>query len=79
VVCGPRGRGQLARYLAWAAAYMLTEESLPRMASGRRGAAVGRRTSRPVDDVGLVTNEGEWVVVTWSSLVLDLPSKGGPI
>jgi hypothetical protein len=42
---------------------MLTEEPLPRWASGRRVAGVGGQTNRPVDDVGLVTDEGGWVTI----------------
>ena len=57
------GVGHEGRCLAWAAAYMLTEESVPRWASGRRVAGVGGQTNRPVDDVGLVTDEGGWVTI----------------
>ena len=57
------GVGHEGRCLAWAAAYMLTEEPLPRWASGRRVAGVGGQTNRPVDDVGLVTDEGGWVTI----------------
>lgn len=42
---------------------MLTEDPLPRWASGRRVVAVGGQTNRPVDDVGLVTDEGGWVTI----------------
>jgi hypothetical protein len=57
------GVGHEGRCLAWAAAYMLTEDPLPRWASGRRVVAVGGQTNRPVDDVGLVTDEGGWVTI----------------
>src|SRR6266446_1158046 len=57
------GVGHEGRCVAWAAAYMLTEELLPRWASGRRVAGVGGQTNRPVDDVGLVTDEGGWVTI----------------
>ena len=57
------GVGHEGRCLAWAAAYMLTEEPLPRWASGRRVTGVGGQTNRPVDDVGLVTDEGGWVTI----------------
>jgi hypothetical protein len=42
---------------------MLTEEPLPRWASGRRIVAVGAQTNRPVDDVGLITDAGGWVTI----------------
>ena len=57
------GVGHEGRCLAWAAAYMLTEDPLPWWASGRRVVAVGGQTNRPVDDVGLVTDEGGWVTI----------------
>jgi len=57
------GVGHEGRCLAWAAVYMLTEDRLPRWASGRRVVAVGGQTNRPVDDVGLVTDEGGWVTI----------------
>jgi hypothetical protein len=57
------GVGHEGRCLAWAAAYMLTADPLPRWASGRQVVAVGGQTNRPVDDVGLVTDEGGWVTI----------------
>lgn len=42
---------------------MLTEDPLPGWASGRRVTAVGAQTNRPVDDVGLVTDERGWVTI----------------
>lgn len=57
------GVGHEARCLAWAAVYMLTEDSLPDWASGRRVLSVGGQTNRPVDDVGLVTDAGGWVTI----------------
>lgn len=49
--------------LAWAGAYMLAEQPLPAWATGRRVVAVGAQTSRPVDDVALVTDAGGWITI----------------
>ncbi len=57
------GVGHEGRCLAWAAAYMLAEVPLPTWASGRRVMAVGGQTGRPVDDVGLVTDDDGWVTI----------------
>lgn len=57
------GVGHEGRCLAWAAAYMLAEAPLPTWASGRRVVAVGGQTGRPVDDVGLVTDDEGWVTI----------------
>jgi hypothetical protein len=57
------GVGHEGRCLAWAAAYMLAEEPLPRWASGRRVTAVGGQTNRPVDDIALLTDNGGWVTI----------------
>jgi hypothetical protein len=42
---------------------MLAEVPLPAWASGRRVVAVGGQTGRPVDDVGLVTDDDGWVMI----------------
>jgi hypothetical protein len=42
---------------------MLAEVPLPAWASGRRVMAVGGQTGRPVDDVGLVTDDDGWVTI----------------
>jgi hypothetical protein len=57
------GVGHEGRCLAWAAAHMLAEVPLPIWASGRRVTAVGGQTNRPVDDVGLVTDNDGWVTI----------------
>ena len=73
------GVGHEGRCLAWAAAYMLAEDPLPRWASGRRVVAVGGQTNRPVDDVGLVTDEGGWVTIqAKKGMRVDQRPGGGP-
>jgi hypothetical protein len=57
------GVGHEGRCLAWAAAHMFAEAPLPSWASGRRVAAVGGQTNRPVDDVGLITDDDGWVTI----------------
>jgi hypothetical protein len=52
------GVGHEGRVLAWAAAHMLAETSLPTWASGGLVRAVGGQTNRPVDDLAIVTNTG---------------------
>lgn len=58
-----RGIGHEGRCLAWAAAYMLAEASLPEWASGHRIVAIGGQTGRAVDDIGLVTDDDGWVMI----------------
>ncbi|MGH3766165.1 MAG: hypothetical protein ACRDTX_13615 [Pseudonocardiaceae bacterium] len=58
-----RGIGHEGRCLAWAAAYMLAETSLPEWASGRRVVAIGGQTGRTVDDIGIVTDDDGWVMI----------------
>jgi hypothetical protein len=57
------GVGHEGRCLAWFAAHMLVEVPLPLWASGRLVRAVGGQTNRPVDDVGLITDNDGWVTV----------------
>src|ERR1700728_2710983 len=57
------GVGHEGRCLAWAAAYMLTEEPLARWASGRQVVGLGAQPTRHVDDVALVTDEGGRVTI----------------
>ena len=63
--------------MAWAAAYMLAEVPLPVWASGRRVAAVGGQTDRPVDDVGLITDDDGWVTIQAKKGLPGFPSNRG--
>jgi hypothetical protein len=57
------GVGFEAQCLAWFAAHLLAEQRLPEWATGGRVVGVGGQTARPVDDIGVLTEEGGWVQV----------------
>ena len=57
------GVGHEGWCLAWVAAHMLVEASLPAWASGHRVVAVGGQTPRAVDDIGFITDRGGWGMV----------------
>jgi len=56
---------------------MLAEVPLPVWASGRRVAAVGGQTDRPVDDVGLITDDDGWVTIQAKKGLPGFPSNRG--
>lgn len=73
------GVGHEGRCLAWFAAYMLVEVPLPPWASGRLVEAVGGQTNRPVDDVGLITDNDGWVTVQAKKALRVATAESSPL